>query len=219
MRDRSLLIKDLGVCEYSLTYAEMQRHTASRQAGSTDEIWNLQHYPVYTLGRAGNEGFLLEAGSIPVERVDRGGQITYHGPGQLIQYLLLDLNALGMGVRALVSTIESAIVSVLGEWDIDAQARFDAPGVYVDGAKIAALGLRISRGYSYHGLAFNVDMDMSPWAGINACGLGVPVTQLADLVSPCPSLESVGEKMTQELIRRLGYNGSSHMPIHQDVRT
>ena len=194
----------------------MQSYTAARKPGSVDEIWNLQHYPVYTLGCAGKESFLLERGNIPVERVDRGGQVTYHGPGQLIQYLLLDLNSLGIGVRALVSILESAVIKVLGGWGVEAEARSDAPGVYVQGEKIAALGLRISRGYSYHGLALNVDMDMSPWAGINACGLGVPVTQLSNLLDPCPSLDQVSKKMTQELIERLGYTMPSYMPPLQE---
>lgn len=213
--ENSLIVRDLGICEYSLTYSRMQQYTASRQPGSSDEIWNLEHDPVYTLGRAGKEHFLLAPGDIPVERVNRGGQVTYHGPGQLIQYLLLDLNSLGIGVRALVSTIETAIIRVLAGWNISAEARADAPGVYVEGAKIAALGLRISRGYSYHGLAFNVDMDMSPWAGIDACGLGVPVTQLSDLVDSCPDVAEVGKKMTEELISSLGYNDASfesHLP-------
>lgn len=187
----------------------MQEFTANRRPDSADEIWNLQHYPVYTLGRAADESFLLNKGDIPVERVNRGGQVTYHGPGQLVQYLMLDLNALGLGVRALVSVIENTIVAVLDDWGIKAEARKDAPGVYVEGAKIAALGLRISRGYSYHGLAFNIDMDMSPWTGINACGLGVPVTQLSDLIDPCPSLAEVSDQMTQELVGRLGYNSHS----------
>lgn len=209
MQDHSIIVKDLGVCEYSLTYQMMRRFTADRTPDSIDEVWNLQHSPVYTLGRAGKEGFVIESGNIPVERVDRGGQVTYHGPGQLVQYLLLNLSRLGIGVRTLVSEIENSVVSVLDQWGIASEARPDAPGVYVGEAKIASLGLRVSRGYSYHGLALNVDMDMSPWAGINACGLGIPVTQIADLVESCPGMAEISDQMTQELMRRLGYNSFS----------
>ncbi len=201
-----LVLRDLGLRDYQETYLAMQKFTANREAHTADEIWNLQHRPVYTQGRAGKDMHLLNAGDIPVVRIDRGGQITYHGPGQLTQYLLLDIGRLGMGVRQLVSLIEEAVIAVLADWSIPARAWADAPGVYVEGAKIAALGLRVSRGRTYHGLAFNVAMDMAPWAGINPCGLGVPVTQLCDWVKPCPDVALVAARLGGEFAQRLGYN-------------
>ncbi len=172
-------------CDYAEWMARQQAFTEARSATTADEIWWLEHAPVFTQGQAGRAEHLLTPGDIPVVQSDRGGQVTYHGPGQLVGYLLLDVRRLGIGVRALVSAIENAVIALLAEWDIDAEARADAPGVYVAGAKIAALGLRVRRGCSYHGLALNVDMDLAPFARINPCGMtGLAVTQLAELGAP-----------------------------------
>lgn len=158
-----------------------------------DEIWILSHKPVFTLGQAGKREHVLDPGDIPVVKVDRGGQVTYHGPGQLVIYLLLDVRKRGFGVRRLVQLIEAAIIASLADWGIDAVTRSGAPGVYVGDAKIAALGLRIRNGCSYHGLSLNVQMDLSPFKRINPCGYaGLAVTQVADLTS-------VGDRLMQRL--------------------
>ncbi|MEQ1668623.1 MAG: lipoyl(octanoyl) transferase LipB, partial [Sulfuriferula sp.] len=160
----------------------MQDFTAQRNEQTPDEIWLLEHPPVYTLGQAGKPEHLLNPTQIPVINIDRGGQITYHGPGQLVAYMLIDIKRRGYGVRDLVARMEQAIIDLLAAHQINAQRRDNAPGVYVNEAKIAALGLRIKQGCSYHGLALNVDMDMRPFASINPCGYqGMAVTQLRDL--------------------------------------
>jgi len=175
-------IRHLGRSDYHATWAAMRDHTENAPPGAADEIWVTEHPPVFTLGRNARPEHLLAPGDIPVIASDRGGQVTYHGPGQLIVYLLLDLRRRGLGVRELVTLMEQALIDTLAHWDITAHARPDAPGVYVDGAKIASLGLRIRRGRSYHGLALNVDMDLEPFSRINPCGhAGLPVTQLRDL--------------------------------------
>jgi lipoyl(octanoyl) transferase len=177
-----LVVRRLGLTPYRAAYDEMRRFTAARTAATDDELWLLEHEPVYTLGQAGKNEHLLRATTIPVERVDRGGQITYHGPGQLVTYALLDLRRRGLAVRQLVRSLERAAIDVLAAYGIDAARRDGAPGVYVAGAKIAALGLRVRNGRSYHGLALNVDMDLAPFRDINPCGYaGLEVTQLADL--------------------------------------
>lgn len=160
----------------------MQAFTAQRNVDTTDEIWLLEHPPIYTLGQAGKPEHLLQVTDIPLVHIDRGGQITYHGPGQIVAYLLIDIKRRGYGVRELVTRIEQSIIALLAEHNIKAQRLADAPGVYVDNAKIAALGLRIKRGCSYHGLALNVDMDLNPYRYINPCGYqGMAVTQTRDL--------------------------------------
>lgn len=160
----------------------MQAFTAGRTADTLDEIWLLQHPPVFTLGQAGKPEHLLRSSDIPLVRIDRGGQITYHGPGQLVAYLLVDLKRRGYGVRELVSRMEQSVIDVLAEYGVSATRTAGAPGVYVGGAKIAALGLRVKRGCSYHGLALNVDMDLAPFSYINPCGYqGMAVTQTRDL--------------------------------------
>lgn len=185
--------------------ARQQAFTAARTAATPDELWWLEHDPVFTLGQAGRAEHVLAPADIPVLHSDRGGQVTYHGPGQLVGYLLLDVRRLGIGVRALVSAIENAVITVLGTWGIEASARADAPGVYVDGAKIAALGLRVRRGCSYHGLALNVDMDLEPFARINPCGMaGLAVTQLADFGAPA-DMALIRPALTAALARELGY--------------
>lgn len=203
--------RHLGLVDYHSTFQAMQDYTDQRSEQTADELWVLQHQPVYTLGRKGNRTNLINVADIPVVQVDRGGDVTYHGPGQLVVYLLLDIKRLDKGVREIVTAIEESIVEYLAGLGIDAGARSDAPGVYVDGAKIASLGLRIRRGCSYHGLALNLDMDMSPWAGINACDLGVPITQISELLDNAPSKDSVATEFTAVLAKRLGYNGCSHI--------
>jgi lipoyl(octanoyl) transferase len=160
----------------------MKAFSGARGTDTPDEIWFLQHPPVYTLGLGGRHEHLLETGSIPVVRADRGGQVTYHGPGQLVAYTLLDLKRSGLGIRSLVDRLEQSVIDLLHEFGIAGERRAGAPGVYVNGAKIAALGVRVRRGCCYHGLALNVCMDLAPYRGINPCGYaGLPVTQLADL--------------------------------------
>lgn len=193
-------------CDYAELMARQQAFTEARSAATRDEIWWLEHAPVFTQGQAGRAEHLLAPGDVPVVQSDRGGQVTYHGPGQLVGYLLLDVRRLGLGVRALVSAIENAIIALLSEWGIDAEARADAPGVYVAGAKIAALGLRVRRGCSYHGLALNVDMDLEPFARIDPCGMaGLAVTQLADLGAPT-DMALIRARLGTALVRELGYD-------------
>jgi len=175
-------VRQLGRVDYLSTWQSMQDFTAQRDADTPDEIWLLEHPPVYTLGQAGKPEHLLNATDIPLINIDRGGQITYHGPGQIVAYLLIDIKRRGYGVRDLVQRMEQTIIDLLASYNLTAQRRDNAPGVYVNDAKIAALGLRIKRGCSYHGLALNVDMDMKPFANINPCGYqGMAVTQLRDL--------------------------------------
>lgn len=199
-----LRVRRLGERPYEPTWRAMQVFTDARDGATPDELWLLTHPPVYTLGQAGRAEHLLAPGEIPVIQVDRGGQVTYHGPGQLVAYLLLDLRRAGLGVRRLVSLLEQSVIDLLGGYGIVAAARPDAPGVYVDGAKIASLGLRIRRGCSFHGLALNVDMDLAPFTRIDPCGLpGLSVTQLADLGGP-RDLDAVGEALAAVVARRLG---------------
>jgi lipoyl(octanoyl) transferase len=183
----------------------MRELTDSRDAQTPDELWLLQHPRVFTQGQAGKAEHVLAPGEIPVVQVDRGGQVTYHGPGQWVVYLMLDLRRRGLGVRDLVSLIERAIVSLLAGYDIEARADPSAPGVYVGERKIASLGLRIRRGCSYHGLALNVDMDLEPFSRINPCGYeGLRVTSMAaELEATDLSLEEVGERLLQSVVREL----------------
>jgi len=175
-------IENLGLRPYQEIWDAMRAYTAARDATSEDQIWLVQHPPVYTQGQAGKPEHLLAPGDIPVIQIDRGGQITYHGPGQTVMYLLLDIRRAGIGIRALVSLIEASVIGYLQEQGISAQARADAPGVYVDGKKIASLGLRVRSGCTYHGVALNVDMNLEPFSRINPCGLvGMQMTQLRDL--------------------------------------
>ena len=202
-----LIIRHLGVCEYNQCFAAMKAFNEQRNEASSDEIWFLEHQPVFTQGQAGKEEYILNPGAIPVVQSDRGGHVTYHGPGQITAYVLVDLKRLKIGVRDLVSLIEQALVDTLAHWNISASPRREAPGVYIDsGEKIASLGLRIRKGRSYHGLNFNVAMYMAPWDCINPCGLGVAMTQLQDLVDQPPSMAQVTEKLAQCLTHGLGYN-------------
>ena len=188
-------VRDLGRTRYQEVFEAMQAFTAQRDGQAADQIWLTEHEPVFTQGQAGRPGHVLAAGDIPVVQSDRGGQITYHGPGQILAYLLFDLRRMGLSVRGLVSGIENAVVAVLDGYGIAAAARRDAPGVYVQEAKVAALGLRVRRGCSYHGLSFNIDMDLEPFQRINPCGMaGLAVTQLRTLC---------GERDLQAVQRRL----------------
>lgn len=203
-----LIVRRLGLVEYLPTFEAMRRLTAERNEQTPDEIWLLQHPQVFTQGQAGKAEHLLAPGDIPVIQVDRGGQVTYHGPGQLVAYLMLDLRRLGLGVRELVTAMEQSLVDVLATYGIEAAPKADAPGVYVNGDKIASLGLRVSRGCSFHGLALNVDMDMSPFWRINPCGYaGLRMVQLKDLLAQPAPLDEVAERLEQALRVRLGYAG------------
>lgn len=178
----AILVRRLGRRDYESTWRQMQAFTDTRDDATADEFWQVEHPPVFTLGLNGKPEHVLDPGDIPVIPVDRGGQVTYHGPGQVVIYTLLDLRRSGLGVRALVNALESAVIDYLATRGITARARPDAPGVYVDGAKIAALGLRVRRGGSYHGLAFNLDPDLSAFDRINPCGYrGLATTSLAAL--------------------------------------
>ena len=197
-------VRPLGLVEYEPTWRAMQALTAARNPATPDEIWVLQHPPVYTLGVAGKAEHLPRADNgIPVVRTDRGGQITYHGPGQIIAYALLDLRRRGLSVRPLVRRMEQAVIDLLGAYGVSAHGREDAPGVYVGAAKIAALGLRLRNGCCYHGIALNVDMDLAPFHAINPCGYpGLAVTQMRDL-GIAEDVERVGTKITHYLMRAL----------------
>jgi lipoyl(octanoyl) transferase len=198
-----VIIRRLGVVDYLPTWQAMQRFTDERDAGTEDEIWLLQHPPVFTLGMAADRGHVLAAGDIPLVQTDRGGQVTYHGPGQLVLYVLADLRRNGIGVRDLVVLLERSVIELVAPHGVKAEGRRDAPGVYVEGRKLASVGMRIRRGASYHGLALNVDMDLAPFARINPCGMaGMQVTQLRELGVP-GSVEEAGEIAARWLASRL----------------
>ena len=201
---REVRVRQLGLAEYQPTWHAMQALTAARGTDTPDEIWMLQHPPVYTLGVAGKAEHLPRIDNgIPVVRTDRGGQITSHGPGQIVAYLLLDMRRRGLSVRPLIRRMEQAVIDLLAEHGVSAHGREDAPGVYVGAAKIAALGLRIRNGCCYHGIALNVDMDLAPFHAINPCGYpGLSVTQMRDL-GIGDDVERIGAKITQYLIRTL----------------
>lgn len=203
MQHPSLHIKALGMVDYESTWRAMQSFTNERTADTLDEIWLVQHPPTYTQGQAGKPEHLLNPTDIPVVKIDRGGQITYHGPGQIVAYLLLDLRRWKINVRELVRLMEQAVIDLLAEYGVVAEGRIDAPGVYVGDAKIAALGLKIKKSCSYHGLSFNVDMDLSPFDNINPCGYeGLRVTQAVELGITVP-LEELQAQLTQNLVHGL----------------
>jgi len=213
----SLLLRQLGMRDYVPIWQAMQSFTQDRDDTTTDEVWLLQHPPVYTLGLNGKRKHILIKNDIPVIDVDRGGQVTYHGPGQLVAYTLIDLNRKQLGVRELVHAIEQAVIDLLTDFGIHTERRPNAPGVYVGGAKIAALGLRIKKNRSYHGLSLNIDMDLSPFAAINPCGYkDMPVTQLHDLLTQPPDIDSISQRLTEHLYRQLQYNDvqySGKLPV------
>ncbi len=189
--------------DYGETWQAMKTFTMNRDTDTSDEIWLLQHFPVYTQGIAGKPEHLLYNNQIPVVNTDRGGQITYHGPGQLIVYTLLEFRRLGLTVRGLVTQLEKAVIDLLAVYCIKAESRREAPGVYVNGAKIASLGLKIKNGFCYHGIALNVDMDMEPFAAINPCGYkGLQMTQLVDLGVP-DDIDVISQRIAEKLIIRL----------------
>ncbi len=197
------LVRCLGLVEYGPTWRAMQAFSANRDAATPDELWLVEHAPVYTLGLAGKTKHLLRETDIPVVKTDRGGQITYHGPGQVVVYVLLDMTRRNLKVRELVRRIEQAAIDLLAEQDVTAARLSGAPGVYVDGAKIAALGLRVKGGCCYHGIALNVAMDLAPYAAINPCGYaGLRVTQLRDLGVDL-DMRKAGDALLAHLVREL----------------
>ena len=200
-----LIVRDLGRQSYEPVWRAMQRFTDARTDATPDELWLVEHDPVFTLGQAGKAEHVLLPGDIPVLHVDRGGQVTYHGPGQLVAYPLLDLKRLKIGVREYVHRIEQAVIDVLAGFDIEAARHDGAPGVYVGDAKIAALGIRVRRGCSFHGLAFNIAVDLEPFSRINPCGYaGLPVTSLLDLGAPA-DMEAVKAALVRQLARQFGF--------------
>jgi lipoyl(octanoyl) transferase len=196
----------LGTQAYQTSWQAMTDFTNQRTPETPDQLWLVEHPPVFTQGQAGKAEHLLFPGDIPVVQTDRGGQVTYHGPGQLVAYPLLDLRRLKMGVRDLVTAIEQTIVETLAVYGIEAYPKRDAPGVYVAGDKIASLGLRVRRGCSFHGLALNVAMDLSPFERINPCGYqGLAMTQMRDLLPDAPELAEVQDQLVMQFARKLGY--------------
>ena len=208
-----LLIRRLpGLQPYEPIWRAMQAFTDARTAETPDELWVVEHTPVFTLGQAGKWEHVLIPGEIPVVPVDRGGQVTYHGPGQIVAYPLVDLRRLGIGIRQFVQRIEQAIIDTLGHWNIAAARKDGAPGVYVGGAKVAALGLRVRRGCTFHGLAFNVNMDLEPFHRINPCGFqGLQVVQMLDLGGPS-RLAEVESVLVAELARQFGLEATPAEP-------
>jgi len=201
----SIIVHHLGEVGYHDTWQKMQDFTNSRQANAPDELWFLQHPSVYTLGKNGKPEHVLDAAGIPVVNSDRGGQVTYHGPGQVVVYTMLNLTRLKIGVRELVTDLEQSIIDLLADYAVAASARREAPGVYVKDAKIAALGLRVRKGCCFHGLALNVDMDLEPFARINPCGFeGLKVTQLKDFVADI-KIEEVADNLQRRLISKFSY--------------
>jgi lipoyl(octanoyl) transferase len=199
-----LAARRLGLVDYAPTYEAMRSFTARRNADTRDELWLLEHPPVYTLGQAGRPEHLLRDNGIPVLRVDRGGQVTYHGPGQVVAYALLDLRRRGLTVKGLVCRLEQAVIDLLAAHGVEGARRAGAPGIYVGGAKIAALGLRVRGGCTYHGLALNVAMDLAPFRDIDPCGYaGLAVTQLADLGVGL-SVPAVQDELARAFARALG---------------
>ena len=201
-----LIVKKLGRQDYEPVWKAMHKFTDERTEEDVDQVWLVEHNPVFTQGQAGKAEHVLNAGDIPVVQSDRGGQVTYHGPGQLVAYFLINIRRKKFGVRDLVTHIENLVINTMKAYNIDSAARPDAPGVYVDGKKICSLGLRIRRGCSFHGLALNVDMDLSPFLRINPCGYqGMEMAQVSQLGGPS-ELENVEQQLIQELVELLGYD-------------
>lgn len=202
---------------YRPIWQAMKTFTAERGTDDADALWLLNHEPVFTQGRNGRTEHLLAPGDIEVVPIDRGGQVTYHGPGQLMAYVMLDLQRLGIGIRSLVTALENAMVATLAGYDIEAHARRDAPGVYVGQAKIGSIGLRVSRSNSYHGLALNVDMDLEPFSRIDPCGYhGLAMTQIADLGGPT-DLDRVADDLGTHLCAQLGLTGTNSSAAATDL--
>ncbi|SFK50267.1 lipoyl(octanoyl) transferase [Lysobacter sp. cf310] len=206
-------LRDLGRQPYEPVWRAMQAFTDARDADTPDELWLVEHDPVFTLGQAGKDEHVLMPGDIPVIHVDRGGQVTYHGPGQIVLYPLLDLRRLKVGVREYVDRIEQAVIDTLAEWNIEGARRDGAPGVYVAGAKVMALGIRVRRGCTFHGLAFNIAMDLSPYQRINPCGYqGLQVTSVVDLGGPS-GLDAVKPVLVDQLARQFGLTVETAEPL------
>jgi lipoyl(octanoyl) transferase len=197
------IVRDLGLVEYEPTWRAMQRFTDERGPDTADEIWFLEHPPVFTLGMNASRDHVLTPGDIPVVQIDRGGQVTYHGPGQLVVYPLVDLRRAGLGVRDIVTALERSVIDYAAELGITAECRRSAPGVYVDGRKLASVGIRVRRGASYHGVALNVSVDLEPFRRINPCGYaGLEMTRLGDL-SDVDSVSAVAAALEPHLLRQL----------------
>jgi lipoyl(octanoyl) transferase len=218
------LIRHLGLVEYEPTWRAMQRFTDERDHSTADEIWFVEHPPIFTLGLNASREHLLSPGDIPVVQIDRGGQVTYHGPGQLVVYPLIELRRRPLGVRELVVALENAIIAYAAELGVTAMGLREAPGVYVDGAKLASVGLRIRRGASYHGLALNVSLDLQPFERINVCGhRGLAVTRLADHVDrfadmgAAAVMDTVAKGLTPHLLRHLKF-GADYSAISTDLQ-
>ncbi len=197
-------VRSKGIISYQKTWEEMKSFTEKRQPNTPDELWLLQHNNVFTYGLSGKSEHLLKETEIPVIKSDRGGQITYHGPGQLIIYCLIDIKRLGIGIKKIVSLIEQSLIELLSNYDINANIIQGAPGVYVEGAKIAALGLKVKQGRTYHGLSLNIDMDLTPFSLINPCGYpDLKVTQMRDLTDNVLSINDVQNELSQHLIKHV----------------
>jgi lipoyl(octanoyl) transferase len=208
----SVTLRSLGRVDYAKAFRAMQDFTAARTPETPDEIWLLEHPPVFTMGLKGRDGTRTHIDGIPLAYTDRGGDITYHGPGQLVAYVLMDLQRRGWGPRRLVTALEQAVIALLADHGIHAERRVGAPGVYTAQGKIAALGLRVKQGHSYHGLALNIDMDLTPFSRIDPCGYpGQPVTQLADL-GVRADLAAIGRELAGKLSGELGYTGCHPSP-------
>lgn len=201
-----IIIRKLGLLSYEESFSAMRAFTEGRDNNTPDEFWLLQHLPVFSQGQAGKAEHILEPGEIPIVQSDRGGQVTYHGPGQLILYVLVDIKRRNLGIRKFVNSLEQAMIQLLADYQIKAHTRVDAPGVYVEGAKICSIGLRIRKGASYHGLSFNVDMDLQPFSFINPCGFtDLKIIQLRDLIKP-PTFDELNQQLVLHLARHLEYN-------------
>ncbi len=215
-----IIIKQLAIRSYTDVWQDMRDFTDQRGITTLDEIWLVEHPPVFTQGQNGKPEHILAPGNIPVVQTDRGGQVTYHGPGQLVAYLLINLRRRKLGIRDFVRKIEQAVIDTLAEYAIEAYARLDAPGVYTDQAKICSLGLRVRRGCSYHGLAFNIDMDLEPFSRINPCGMQqLQMTQVSHFV-PKLQISDIEPKLIAHLCQQLGYTTHTFQPSNhtQPVR-
>lgn len=207
----SLVIRDLGLVDYQTTWQSMRDFTDNRDDNTQDELWLLEHPPVFTQGLAGKPEHVLNSHHIPIVQTDRGGQVTYHGPGQLVAYALFDLKRLKIFSRDLVRTLEKSVVDLLAQYEIDAKARCDAPGVYVKDQKICSIGLRVRKHCSYHGIALNIEMDLTPFSYINPCGhQGMKMTQLS-LLSQNPSMKKIKKQLVSAIVQNFGYNSSQQL--------